>query len=86
MKSQKLGHVEKVRFEKSKALVLVKCAHESGMDLFVYLKMERKGYEQLLDAYETSEIVKFSDYGEVLMFGKGEPNDETRQFMASIEL
>lgn len=86
MKSKKLGHVEKVRFEKSKALVLVKCAHESGMDLFVYLKMERKGYEKLVSAYETAESVKFSDYGEVLMFGKGEPTYETKQFMDSIEL
>jgi hypothetical protein len=86
MKQQKLSHVEKVRFEKSKALVLVKCAHESGMDLFVYLKMDRKGYDNLLEAYGREEIVRFSDHGEVLMFGKGEPNDETRQFMASIEL
>lgn len=80
----KISYLEKLRFQDSKAIVLVKSIHASGADIFVYIKVDRQGYEKLLKAYESQIGGKFSDYGDIILFGKGEPNEETKKYIKSL--
>ena len=81
-----ITHLEKLRFEKSKAVVLVQCPHDtSGIEMFAYIKVDKAGYDKLMQAYENGAWGKFSEYGEVILFGEGEPNEKTRQFIQENE-
>ncbi|HCR86028.1 MAG TPA: hypothetical protein DIV86_05055 [Alphaproteobacteria bacterium] len=86
MQSGKITFVEKLKFEKNDAIVLIKFLHKSGMNIFMYLKCSKAKYLELVNAYEKNEEIIFSKYGEIIMFGENEPNQETIEFIQNIGL
>lgn len=81
MNAPRITHLERLKFEGNDAIVLIRCVHSSGADAWLYLRMDRVGYETLLTAHENGREVRFSDHGTVLMFGRGEPDEAVLEMM-----
>lgn len=82
----KISFVEKIKFEKSDAIVLIR-AVKNGINIFLYLKSNKQQYLQLQSLCESGNRVEdLSQFGEVIMYGEDQPNEETRKFIDNFEV
>lgn len=86
MKSLNISFVEQIKFSKSNGIVLLRLIHKSGLNLFAYLELTKQSLDQITRCYEKHLPITLSDYGKVLMFGEGEPNEHTKELINALEI
>lgn len=76
-----LSHRHKVLLENNDGIVLLNGLSPDGNKFYAYIVMNKASIERMVNDQESGTLVDFADYGQIILQGEGDPNDEVRKYM-----